>query len=86
MQRTGITQQRSMRSVYSRQELPPIEAPEGIQEVTAWHLAAGQWRDHLPDDLLGVECVICQVKWPCFAWNIANDVLNSCHATADQES
>lgn len=82
MQRTRTAQPR-IRSAYTRQELPPSDPPDGITEITAWHLAAAQWRQHLPDDLLGVDCTQCRTTWPCDAWNIANDVLNSCHDTAE---
>ncbi|CAM3445973.1 hypothetical protein [Stackebrandtia soli] len=82
MQRTS-KQRTRIHSAYSRQQPPPIEAPEGVPEVTAWELAATQWRHHLPDDLLGVECVVCRASWPCDAWDIANDVINDCRETAD---
>jgi hypothetical protein len=82
MQRTRAQRPR-IRSAYSRQEPPPRDPPPGVTEVTAWQLAAGQWRDHLPDALLGVECMVCRSTWPCDAWDIANDVLNDCRDTAE---
>lgn len=78
------TQQPRIRSAYTRQNPPPDEPPEGVAELTGWQLAAAQWRRHLPDDLLGVECVACQIAWPCDAWDIANDILNSSRDCADQ--
>lgn len=74
-----------IRSAYTRQHPPPYEAPTGIPEVMAWQLAASQWREHLPDDLLGVDCVTCRIAWPCDAWDIANDVINDCRDTAAEE-
>lgn len=81
MQQTR-TQPSHLRSAFTRQKPPPYEPPLGITEVTAWQLAATQWRDHLPDDLLGVECLACRITWPCDAWEIANDMLNNCCDTA----
>jgi|GEM_PF-3704465 len=78
------TQQPRIRSAYTRQNPPPDDPPEGVAELTGWQLAAAQWRRHLPDDLLGVECVACQIAWPCDAWDIANDILNSSRDSADQ--
>lgn len=77
MQRTS-TQRSRIRSAYTRQQPPPYEPPPGVTEVMAWQLASSQWRDHLPDDLLGVDCVACRAPWPCDAWDIANDILNDC--------
>lgn len=78
------TQQPRIRSAYTRQNPPPDEPPEGVDELTGWQLAAAQWRHHLPDDLLGVDCVACQITWPCDAWEIANDVLNNSRDNADR--
>lgn len=77
-------QRTRIRSAFTRQQPPPHEPPAGVTEVTAWQLAASRWREHLPDDLLGVECVACRGHWPCDAWDIANDVLNDCCETAAQ--
>ena len=36
------------------------------------------WRDHLPDQLLGIECSSCKQAWPCHTWKIADDLLTEC--------
>lgn len=81
MQRTS-PQRTRIRSAYSRQQPPPYQPPPGVPEVMAWQLAATRWREHLPDDLLGVECVVCRAPWPCDAWDVANDVINDCWEAA----
>ncbi|HIW63892.1 MAG TPA: hypothetical protein H9881_15660 [Candidatus Stackebrandtia excrementipullorum] len=78
------TEQPRIRSAYTRQNPPPDEPPKGVDELTGWQLAAAQWRRHLPDDLLGVDCVVCQIAWPCDAWEIANDIINSSRDNADR--
>lgn len=82
MQQTHV-QRASIHSAYTRKEPPPSQAPPGVAEVTAWELAARQWREHLPDALLGVECVVCRAAWPCDAWGVADDLLNGCRAAAE---
>ena len=57
---------------------PPLEAPRGIAEITGWELAAAMWREHLPEQLLGVDCASCGQAWPCDAWDIADDLLTQC--------
>lgn len=81
MQRTRTSPTRP-RSVFTRKSPPPDEPPEGITEIMAWQLASSQWREHLPDDLLGVDCLVCRTPWPCDAWQIADDMLNDCCASA----
>lgn len=78
------TQQPRIRSAYTRQNPPPDDPPEGVDELTGWQLAAAQWRRHLPDELLGVDCVECKIAWPCDAWDIANEILNSSRDNADR--
>ncbi|MGH8793654.1 MAG: hypothetical protein ACRDXX_13555 [Stackebrandtia sp.] len=75
-------QRTRIHSAYTREQPPPDEPPLGVTEVTAWQLASAQWRKHLPDALLGVECIACRSTWPCDAWEIANDMLNDCRAAA----
>ena len=82
MQQTREHQSR-IHSPYTRQQPPPCEPPTGVAEVTAWQLAASQWRDHLPDHLLGVDCINCRTHWPCDAWNVANDIINDCREAAE---
>lgn len=81
MQPTSQTRTRN-RSGYNRQQPPPYQPPPGVPEVMAWQLAATRWREHLPDDLLGDECVVCRAHWPCDAWDVANDVINDCWEAA----
>ncbi|GAB3226860.1 hypothetical protein GCM10027447_17520 [Glycomyces halotolerans] len=65
-------------SRFSIEQPPPLEAPQGIAEITGWELAASMWRDHRPEQLLGVECGSCGQPWPCDAWEIADDILTQC--------
>jgi hypothetical protein len=69
---------------FSLEQPPPLEAPLGITEITGWSLASAMWRDHLPDQLLGIECSSCKQAWPCLTWKIADDLLaECCEAAAD---
>ncbi|WP_147144583.1 hypothetical protein [Stackebrandtia albiflava] len=71
-----------MHSAYTRQNPPSYEPPAGVEETIGWQLAAQTWREHLPDDLLGLECETCHRTWPCDAWEIAEDLLNGSRAYA----
>lgn len=71
-------------SFFSVEEPPPIEAPPGIAEITGWELAATMWREHLPEQLLGVDCSACGQAWPCDAWEIADDIIGQCCESARQ--
>nr|BFF23138.1 hypothetical protein GCM10025732_11030 [Glycomyces mayteni] len=64
--------------LFSLEEPPPLEAPAGITEITGWHLASLMWRDHLPEQLLGIDCASCKQAWPCDTWKIADDLLTEC--------
>jgi hypothetical protein len=64
--------------LFSLEEPPPLEAPAGITEITGWNLAAVMWRDHLPEQLLGIDCASCKQAWPCDTWKIADDLLTEC--------
>ncbi|GAA1675961.1 hypothetical protein GCM10009830_23260 [Glycomyces endophyticus] len=64
--------------LFSLEEPPPLEAPAGITEITGWNLAAAMWRDHLPEQLLGIDCASCKQAWPCDTWKIADDLLTEC--------
>jgi hypothetical protein len=72
-------------SLFSADAPPPLEAPPGVTELTGWELAASMWREHLPEQLLGVDCSCCKEEWPCDAWNLANDLLTECCEAADRE-
>ena len=63
---------------------PPLEAPRGITEITGWELAAAMWRDHLPEQLLGVDCASCNQSWPCDAWQIADGIITECCDSAQE--
>ncbi|WP_155830139.1 hypothetical protein [Glycomyces tenuis] len=67
---------------FSVEDPPPFEAPPGIAEITGWELAAALWREHLPEQLLGVDCASCKQAWPCDAWEIADDLINQCCESA----
>lgn len=67
---------------FSVEEPPPLEAPPGIAEITGWELAASMWHEHLPEQLLGVDCASCKQAWPCDAWQIADDLINQCCESA----
>ncbi|THV24392.1 hypothetical protein [Glycomyces paridis] len=64
--------------LFSLEEPPPLEAPAGITEITGWALASAMWRDHLPEQLLGIDCASCKQAWPCDTWKIADDLLTEC--------
>ncbi|MBO3734297.1 hypothetical protein [Glycomyces niveus] len=64
--------------LFSLEQPPPLEAPAGITEITGWALAAAMWRDHLPEQLLGIDCASCKQAWPCDTWKIADDLLTEC--------
>ncbi|MQM25682.1 hypothetical protein [Glycomyces albidus] len=64
--------------LFSLESPPPLEAPAGIPEITGWNLAAAMWRDHLPEQLLGIDCASCNQAWPCDTWKIADDLLTEC--------
>ncbi|HEU5129144.1 MAG TPA: hypothetical protein VFU12_14245 [Glycomyces sp.] len=67
---------------FSIESPPPLDAPPGIAEITGWELAAAMWREHLPEQLLGVDCASCGQAWPCDAWDIADDLLGQCCESA----
>ncbi|WP_157930499.1 hypothetical protein [Glycomyces xiaoerkulensis] len=69
---------------FSIEEPPPLEAPAGIAEITGWELAAGMWRDHRPEQLLGVDCASCKQSWPCDAWELADDIITQCCEAAQR--
>ena len=71
-------------SFFSIEDPPPLEAPPGITEITGWELAAAMWRDHRPEQLLGVDCASCDQPWPCDAWRIADDLISQCCEGAGQ--
>ncbi|WP_156937614.1 hypothetical protein [Haloglycomyces albus] len=79
------TRRRRVDSLYSPERPPPLEAPSGVAEVMGWELAARLWRDHLPEQLLGVDCAACGSSWPCDAWELANGILTDCHHGANPE-
>ncbi|MDA1362933.1 hypothetical protein O1R50_25185 [Glycomyces luteolus] len=64
--------------LFSLEEPPPLEAPLGITEIMGWSLASAMWRDHLPEQLLGIDCASCKQAWPCDTWKIADDLLTEC--------
>lgn len=64
--------------LFSVEAPPPLEAPAGIPEITGWALASAMWRDHLPEQLLGIDCASCKQAWPCDTWRIADDLLTEC--------
>ncbi|SDD91503.1 hypothetical protein [Glycomyces harbinensis] len=64
--------------LFSLEQPPPLEAPAGITEITGWSLASAMWRDHLPEQLLGIDCASCRQAWPCDTWKIADDLLTEC--------
>jgi hypothetical protein len=64
--------------LFSFEQPPPLEAPLGIPEITGWALASAMWRDHLPEQLLGIECASCDQAWPCDTWRIADGLLTEC--------
>jgi hypothetical protein len=64
--------------LFSLEHPPPPEAPQGITEITGWFLASAMWRDHLPEQLLGIDCASCKQAWPCDTWKIADDLLTEC--------
>ncbi|MEU6858214.1 hypothetical protein AB0B28_04975 [Glycomyces sp. NPDC046736] len=64
--------------LFSVEQPPPLEAPAGITEITGWALASAMWRDHLPEQLLGIDCASCKQAWPCDTWKIADDLLTEC--------
>ncbi|WP_133884066.1 hypothetical protein [Glycomyces sp. NRRL B-16210] len=70
--------------LFSVEEPPPLEAPAGITEITGWALASAMWRDHLPEQLLGIDCASCKQTWPCDTWKIADDLLTECCEAAGQ--
>ncbi|WP_199042876.1 hypothetical protein [Glycomyces salinus] len=69
---------------FTVEEPPPLEAPRGIAEITGWELAAAMWRDHLPEQLLGVDCASCKQSWPCDAWEIADGLITQCCDSAGE--
>ncbi|MCH7231848.1 hypothetical protein L0U85_13435 [Glycomyces sp. L485] len=71
-------------SFFSVEKPPPLEAPPGIPEITGWELAAAMWRDHLPEQLLGVDCASCGQAWPCDAWEMADGLLAQCCEAAQR--
>ncbi|GAB3647917.1 hypothetical protein GCM10028833_12620 [Glycomyces tarimensis] len=86
VQRGRRARREPVNSFFSIEEPPPLDAPPGITEITGWELAAAMWRDHLPEQLLGVECASCGQAWPCDAWEIADDLLTQCCEGAHQTS
>ncbi|HEX2143185.1 MAG TPA: hypothetical protein VHG10_01630 [Glycomyces sp.] len=64
--------------LFSLEQPPPLEAPAGITEITGWSLASAMWRDHLPEQLLGIDCASCKQAWPCDTWKIADGLLAEC--------
>jgi hypothetical protein len=64
--------------LFSLEQPPPLEAPFGIPEITGWALASAMWRDHLPEQLIGLDCASCGQTWPCDTWKIADDLLTEC--------
>lgn len=70
--------------LFSLEEPPPLEAPLGIPEITGWALASAMWRDHLPEQLLGIDCASCKQAWPCDTWRIADDLLTECCEAAGE--
>jgi hypothetical protein len=64
--------------LFSLERPPPLEAPLGITEIMGWSLASAMWRDHLPEQLLGIDCASCKQGWPCDTWKIADDLLTEC--------
>ncbi|MFC4333968.1 hypothetical protein [Salininema proteolyticum] len=76
------TRRKRTESLYSVEQPPPLEAPRGVEEWVGWELAAKLWREHVPEQLLGVDCATCGSEWPCDAWELANGILNDCHRAA----
>jgi hypothetical protein len=70
--------------LFSLEEPPPLEAPLGITEIMGWSLASAMWRDHLPEQLLGIDCASCKQAWPCDTWKIADDLLTECCEAAGE--
>jgi hypothetical protein len=70
--------------LFSLEHPPPLEAPLGIPEITGWALASAMWRDHLPEQLLGIDCASCKQAWPCDTWKIADDLLTECCEAAGE--
>jgi len=70
--------------LFSLEQPPPLEAPAGITEITGWSLASAMWRDHLPEQLLGIDCASCKQAWPCDTWKIADDLLTECCEAAGE--
>ncbi|GAA2125459.1 hypothetical protein [Glycomyces algeriensis] len=70
--------------LFSLEEPPPLDAPLGITEIMGWSLAAAMWRDHLPEQLLGIDCASCDQAWPCDTWKIADDLLTECCEAAGE--
>lgn len=64
--------------LFSLEQPPPLEAPLGITEIMGWSLASAMWRDHLPEQLLGIDCASCKQAWPCDTWKIADGLLTEC--------
>lgn len=64
-----------MRSPYTLDDPPPVDAPVAVVERTAWSLAADLWHGHQPDTLLGADCARCRSPWPCPTWEVADGVL-----------
>lgn len=64
--------------LFSLDQPPPLDAPQGITEIMGWSLASAMWRDHLPEQLLGIDCASCKQAWPCDTWKIADDLLTEC--------
>ncbi|MGA8113019.1 MAG: hypothetical protein WCA46_05100, partial [Actinocatenispora sp.] len=64
-----------MRSPYTLEDPPPMDAPGLVVERTAWSLAADLWHDHLPDRLLGTDCATCVCPWPCATWEVADGII-----------
>lgn len=70
--------------LFSLEQPPPLEAPLGITEIMGWSLASAMWRDHLPEQLLGIDCASCKQAWPCDTWKIADDLLTECCEAAGE--
>ncbi|MFG3338621.1 hypothetical protein [Glycomyces sp. NPDC048151] len=70
--------------LFSLEQPPPLDAPLGITEITGWSLASAMWRDHLPEQLLGIDCASCKQAWPCDTWKIADDLLTECCEAAGE--
>lgn len=82
--RTRRARREEPSKLFSVEEPPPLEAPAGITEITGWALASAMWRDHLPEQLMGIDCASCKQTWPCDTWKIADDLLTECCEAAGE--